>query len=163
MDKGQIVAQAYAGDGGNILIRSDHFYASYNSLVSASSKLGVDGEVTIESPDTNSEDRLLVLPTSTMGDVSRLLKVPCENRSFEDYMNRSRFLIFPIAGSTPSPFDLQPSHLSSQFLQKLRTHSSLLSINQNELKSQRLQQIAWLCRHKMPSIQKKTVISEQLF
>ena len=31
--------------------------------------------------------------------------------SYEEYINRSRLLVIPLAGSSLSPFDLKPSHL----------------------------------------------------
>jgi filamentous hemagglutinin family protein len=62
LDKGKIKAQADEGSGGNIRIMSDQFIASPDSLVSASSKLGLDGSVNIDSPDMNFEQFLVVLP-----------------------------------------------------------------------------------------------------
>jgi len=62
MDKGKIIAQADAGHGGNIRIVAEQFIKSPESLISASSRLGLDGEVKIDSPIINLDDFLVVLP-----------------------------------------------------------------------------------------------------
>ncbi len=62
MDNGRIVAQAHAGRGGNIRLTSDNLLKSNNRLVSASSRLGIDGDVEIDSPEINLDDFLVVLP-----------------------------------------------------------------------------------------------------
>jgi len=62
LDKGKIKAQADEGSGGNIRITSDQFIKSSDSLVSASSRLGLDGSVHIDSPDMNLDEFLVVLP-----------------------------------------------------------------------------------------------------
>jgi len=52
------------GRGGNINIVAEKFIDSPDSLVSASSRLGLDGDVNIESPTVNLDDFLMVLPGS---------------------------------------------------------------------------------------------------
>jgi hypothetical protein len=47
----QIVAQANAGTGGNIDLVANNFVADTETLISASSKRGIDGTVEIESPN----------------------------------------------------------------------------------------------------------------
>ena len=47
----QIVAQANVGDGGNIALAANLFVADTETLISASSARGIDGEVAIESPN----------------------------------------------------------------------------------------------------------------
>jgi filamentous hemagglutinin family protein len=169
IDKGQIIAQAYEGHGGNIQLKSDHFYASVNSVISASSKLGLDGEIDIDSPDTNVNDGVLLLPSSPMVDASILLKQTCENMSFEEYMNRSSFIFFPIAGSSLSPFDLQPSRLSAnsfaQTVKKNNTHSD--SMNHQKSKDARHKdtkhRVSTILAFCQPKIPEKMVMPEQLF
>jgi large exoprotein involved in heme utilization and adhesion len=111
MDNGQIVAQADEGRGGNIRIVAEQFIKSPDSLVSASSRLGLDGNVEIDSPDENVSEGIFSLASDHL-DASSLMKKPCDVMSYEEYLNRHRLVVFPIAGSTPSPFDLQPSSLS---------------------------------------------------
>jgi len=64
MNGSKIIAQADEGHGGDIYIVADQFIASSCSQISASSKLGVDGEVDIESPAVNLDDFLVALPGS---------------------------------------------------------------------------------------------------
>jgi filamentous hemagglutinin family protein len=44
---------AYVGNGGNISIIVDQFISSSDTIIDASSELGVDGEINIHSPDEN--------------------------------------------------------------------------------------------------------------
>ncbi len=89
MRDSKIVANAYKGKGGNIHLSSDHFVASAQSKVDASSELGIDGTVTIDSPDANISGGLIVLPTNFM-DATRWMKIPCAQRSGASV---SRFVI----------------------------------------------------------------------
>jgi len=102
LNHSQITAQAIEGNGGNIYIKSEQFISSPNSLVSASSKLGLDGEVRIESPDTDMEGFLVILPEDVM-EASKLMKKPCSMRG-------SSFTVQKINGSPQTPYDYQPSH-----------------------------------------------------
>jgi filamentous hemagglutinin family protein len=117
LDKAKIVAHADRGRGGNIRIVADQFITSPDSLVSASSRLGLDGNVEIHAPDENVTEGMLALSSEAM-DATRMMKKPCELMTYEEYLNRSRFVVNPIAGSTPSPFDLLPSRLSPKSLKK---------------------------------------------
>ncbi|RKZ38362.1 MAG: hypothetical protein DRQ49_14495 [Gammaproteobacteria bacterium] len=109
---GKIKAQADEGRGGNIRIVANHFIKSFDSIVSASSRLGIDGNVEIDSPSENVTEGLLTLSTTPI-DTDTSSKDPCSVYSWEEYINRSRFDIHPIAGSPPSPYDLTPSRLSN--------------------------------------------------
>jgi hypothetical protein len=53
LNDSQIIANAYEGKGGNIRIIADVFLASPESIVDASSTLGIDGTVDIRAPITN--------------------------------------------------------------------------------------------------------------
>ncbi|TMI37830.1 S-layer family protein, partial [Candidatus Bathyarchaeota archaeon] len=53
LQNSQILAQAFAGQGGNITITTGTFLPDANSLVDASSQLGLNGTVTIQSPTSN--------------------------------------------------------------------------------------------------------------
>jgi hypothetical protein len=64
-----IQADADAGKGGNINITASQFFKSPDSLVDASSRIGINGTINILAPDTNVSgtlaalaDRLLSLP-----------------------------------------------------------------------------------------------------
>ena len=62
MNNGLLIAQAHEGRGGNIHVGSQQLVQSPCSQISASSRLGIDGDVTIESPSINLDDFLVVLP-----------------------------------------------------------------------------------------------------
>jgi large exoprotein involved in heme utilization and adhesion len=57
-----ILARAFQGNGGNITINTQYFLASPDSIVDASSALGVSGQVSISSPDTDLTSGLAQLP-----------------------------------------------------------------------------------------------------
>ncbi len=76
LDGSRIVANARQGRGGNIRIVADFFFASPDSLVSASSDLGIDGVVEIDSPDTDLNAGLVELPADFF-DVATLLTQGC--------------------------------------------------------------------------------------
>ncbi len=114
LDNGKIIARAKEGQGGNIDINTTGIYTfppKSASSIDASSELGIDGVVTIDSPNENVTEGLLTLPTTPI-DTGTLSKDSCAVHSWEEYINRSRFDIHPIAGSPPSPYDLTPSRLS---------------------------------------------------
>ncbi len=61
LNQGEIKAQANEGQGGNIRIVTDQYLKSTDSLISASSRLGIDGRVEITAPELNiSESTFMV-------------------------------------------------------------------------------------------------------
>jgi len=82
MNHSRTIARAYEGEGGNIDIAAEHFIQSSDSVVDASSALGIDGIVRIESPDEDVGDALTVLPVSYI-DAARWLGKPCRERGGE--------------------------------------------------------------------------------
>lgn len=62
LDNGRIIANAYEGTGGNIHMIADYYFPDADSVVQASSELGIDGSVTIEAPETDLGAGLAVLP-----------------------------------------------------------------------------------------------------
>jgi filamentous hemagglutinin family protein len=105
LDNSSIVAQADKGYGGNIRIVAEHFLKSYESLISASSRLGIDGEVIIPFSDKTINGNLLTL-SSNFEDNSHQL-IPCQG-SLD--AKRSRFKVNLIEGVPDSPEDFQSSH-----------------------------------------------------
>ena len=51
VNRGDVVARANAGNGGNITISAGFFVASAESAIDASSSRGLDGEILIDSPN----------------------------------------------------------------------------------------------------------------
>jgi large exoprotein involved in heme utilization and adhesion len=75
----QIVANAFGGRGGNILINAGVFLADPASLVSASSTLGLQGTVNIQAPVTSLSGTLAPLPQAFVN-VAALLPARCATR-----------------------------------------------------------------------------------
>jgi large exoprotein involved in heme utilization and adhesion len=99
LNDSRIIANAFEGNGGNIHIVSDYFLAGPESTVMASSQLGIDGTVQIDSPDTDISGRLSSLKTPDL-DVTGLLHTSCALKT----MDRSSSLIVTGRGgllSTP--------------------------------------------------------------
>jgi filamentous hemagglutinin family protein len=140
MNHGRIIAQADAGHGGNIRIVADQFLKTPDSLVSASSRLGINGQVRIDSPDQTIGNSLLA-GANTINAVPNLLPRPCEWASFEEYLNRSTFYVYPLAGSSLSPYDLKPSHAFRSFPTLPTAGQATVSKERRAGGSQRL---AWL-------------------
>jgi large exoprotein involved in heme utilization and adhesion len=63
----QIIANAVGGNGGNITIITGEFVPSSNSIVSASSQLGIAGAIDIEAPRTALDKSLTTLPSELRG------------------------------------------------------------------------------------------------
>ncbi len=63
LDNSQIIAQAVRGHGGNITIAANEYFPSADSLVSATSSLGISGIVEIIGPRVDLDGSLIVLPS----------------------------------------------------------------------------------------------------
>ncbi len=72
LERGTIAANAFGGPGGNILIVANNFIATPDSVVEASSQLGINGTVRIDSPDTDVTTGVAVLTESLMNAAARL-------------------------------------------------------------------------------------------
>ena len=83
LDQGKIQAQAEEGRGGDIHIISDEFISSPDSVISASSKLGVDGKVIISSPDVDISGRVIILASDFL-DATTQLKKGCQVEDVEE-------------------------------------------------------------------------------
>lgn len=112
LNQGQIKAQADGGRGGDIRITAQNYIKSIDSLVSASSKIGIDGQIMIQAPQETFSGSLMVLPGKVMDGI-HLLRKPCGVMTFEEFENRSRFAVTSLAGSHSSPVDWKPSAPSS--------------------------------------------------
>lgn len=104
LNNSRIVANAYGGNGGNILIVTDNFIASMDSVVDASSRFGLDGTVIIRSPDADLSSSITDLPESFL-DVAALLREPCAARRS---LNRSSFIVRGRDAIPPGPMTSLP-------------------------------------------------------
>lgn len=96
LDQSRILANAFGGRGGNILIVTDYFIGSSDSLVDASSRLGVDGRVAISSSVDELDSNLITLPDTYL-EAAGLLREPCSARHYSDRSS------FTVAGRTGLP------------------------------------------------------------
>ncbi len=81
LNQGQVKAQADEGQGGNIRIIAEQFVASADSLVSASSRLGVDGQVIISAPNEKVGNKLFLVLPANLKRTDEYLKAPCGART----------------------------------------------------------------------------------
>lgn len=105
-----VIAQAVGGDGGNIHIETNAIYPfppESQSPIDASSQLGVDGIVSINSPETDISSSLTVLPSHFM-DATQWAKTPCAARSGESV---STFIFYGKDAIPSPPDDWQPGPL----------------------------------------------------
>jgi filamentous hemagglutinin family protein len=128
LENSDITANAYAGDGGNVSIKAQGIYwmikrsrADLESLlkdppfdpdrlptndITASSELGVEGEVTIDTPDLDPSRGLVELPGAPV-DASRLIAQRCpQTRSERLARQQGTFYIVGRGGLPYRPGDL---------------------------------------------------------
>ena len=76
LDRSQIIAQAVEGHGGNITITADEFVASPDSIVSATSQVGISGTIEIIGPRVDLNGALVVL-SSELRNAAAVLRNSC--------------------------------------------------------------------------------------
>jgi len=108
LNRSQIRADAFGGPGGNVHIGADVFLASPDSLVSASSALGVAGTVDIRAPVTSLSGRFAPLPEAFLS-AAELLPVQCAARLREG--KSSSFVLGGREGLPLEPGGILPSPL----------------------------------------------------
>jgi filamentous hemagglutinin family protein len=75
-EQSAIVAQAVRGEGGNIAINTQGLFSTPETQIDASSDLGIDGIVRIDTPDIDPSQQLVQLPDQVL-DASRLIANSC--------------------------------------------------------------------------------------
>lgn len=175
LENGKIIARAFEGNGGNMNITTTDIFRFGNesaSPIDASSKLGIDGEVVVNSPDTNISGALLGLPARF--DVSNLLQSPCNAKIAE---NLSSFVIVPSEGVANAPNDLLPSgpmlkplplkpksHIKSKEITTKRSMSAVAMMTECHPKSSKRTRTVIKSVTQKPRMKKSSVIPEpQLF
>ncbi|MCP4691570.1 MAG: S-layer family protein [Desulfobacterales bacterium] len=86
LEKSAVTANAYEGAGGNIRIVADVFLADPESVVDASSALGIDGRVDIQAPIQNINGAITPLREDFLN-AAALLREPCAARIREGKYN----------------------------------------------------------------------------
>jgi filamentous hemagglutinin family protein len=104
LDGSSIKAQAVKNAGGNITI-SGILFKSPHSIISASSELSMDGEVTLK-PDTNISDSITTLPDTLMNAPTQISE-RCATRSNRGGL--SSFVVKERVGLPSRPGELAPS------------------------------------------------------
>lgn len=99
LNASDVIARAAKGEGGDIEIHADTLLLSADSILDASSELGVDGSVDVAAPVVQVEGRLDPLPASFL-DVRALLREHCALRDAEA---GSSFVIEDGPAPPPSP------------------------------------------------------------
>ncbi len=89
MNRSTIQANAFGGNGGNIKIVAGNFLKSTGSVVQASSQLGIDGNIQIDSPEIEVDAGLIHLPASFL-DASRWVRSACRAQAAG---SRSSFIV----------------------------------------------------------------------
>ena len=100
LNNSQIIANAYEGNGGNIHIISNHHIQSSDSIVDASSQLGIDGMIHIDSPDIDLANRITLLASNFLN-AEQWITTPCRLRS-DDTISR---IIITRKEAHPDPID----------------------------------------------------------
>ncbi|MCP4701692.1 MAG: hypothetical protein GY862_33265, partial [Gammaproteobacteria bacterium] len=113
LDKGKIKADASKGNGGDVMINATGIYKfskepltggadEKNAAISAHSELGINGEIRINSPDTDISGDLIVPPADFLKKEDVSIQ-QCEQRSVRE---SSRFAIGPLKDLPVPPDDL---------------------------------------------------------
>ena len=105
LNNSQIIANANAGNGGNITIVADNFIKDQASVIEASSNLGIDGTITIDSPNQEVSNGGTELPDSFLS-VLELASQECALKTRSDI---SSLIISGREGLRSSPGDLLPA------------------------------------------------------
>jgi len=105
-------------------MKSNHFWVSSDSIISASSKKGLDGRVNVDSPDMNMDmEIVVVLPDGFLR--NNQLQSPCASRIAE---NQNYFYIVPSEGTSNAVNDLLPSGPSLSQIKSVKTTKSTTGI-----------------------------------
>ncbi len=93
----KVIANAFKGTGGNIAIDSNVFLADPDTIIDASSSLGIDGQVDIRSPVTQINSQISPLSKDFRTIVS-LLRKPCMAR-----VHKGKYSSFMVKGRDSLP------------------------------------------------------------
>ncbi|MBF0123856.1 MAG: hypothetical protein HQL60_00810 [Magnetococcales bacterium] len=105
LERSRIEANAHGGAGGNIQISSQTLLRDLDSTITASSALGLQGTVSINTPNTNVADSLSAAAMQLV-DIGAISGRPCAKRK---YGSHSSFVIGGKGGLPEQPGDLRSS------------------------------------------------------
>ncbi|MGC9505114.1 filamentous hemagglutinin N-terminal domain-containing protein [Baaleninema sp.] len=98
LENSRLEADAFAGRGGNIRVFARGFFQSPDSRISASSRLGIDGTIDIETPQFSQENLFALNPEE-----SRLTETVVDRCTA--FNAGSEFVFVGRGGLPPTPFD----------------------------------------------------------
>ncbi len=98
LNHSDIIANAYAGDGGNLLLICDYLFADSASRMEASSELGLDGTIEIDTPNLDLSESFIVLPGYRR--IPEVLQDDCEASSRD---TSSSLVVTGSGGLPPQP------------------------------------------------------------
>ncbi|BAY79270.1 filamentous hemagglutinin outer membrane protein (plasmid) [Nostoc linckia NIES-25] len=127
-----ITANAVKGQGGNINIRVQGFFVSPDSVISASSQLGINGVVEINKPDTDPSRGLVNLPTNIV-DASQLIAQTCRTGGEATANQQSEFIVTGRGGLPPNPIEPLSSDAIWQDLQPYALVNEKVNGSQKEV------------------------------
>jgi large exoprotein involved in heme utilization and adhesion len=112
-NRSHIVADAGEGegDGGNIRITADNYFAFPGTVVDASSDLGLDGVVEVNTPDVNLAGALAELPSNPL-DAASQMKEPCTARRSGE--RAGSFAVRGAEGIPPEPDGWLPATVARE-------------------------------------------------
>ncbi|NER38376.1 MAG: filamentous hemagglutinin N-terminal domain-containing protein [Oscillatoria sp. SIO1A7] len=97
LEDSEIRANAVQGSGGNIQIFTDGIFQSANSAITASSRFGIDGIVSINTPEADATLQLVELPENLL-DASSQLQSGCATT-----IQANSFIVTGRGGVPPNP------------------------------------------------------------
>ena len=101
LDESDITANAVAGRGGNISLTTQGIFQEPNSTITAASELGIDGTITINSPDVDPTSGVIELPTVPIDADAILAQDLCKFQD-EKIAKGSSFIITGRGGLNPT-------------------------------------------------------------
>ncbi|PMB40078.1 hypothetical protein CEN40_22860 [Fischerella thermalis CCMEE 5205] len=99
LEGSKITANAFQGNGGNISINTQALFVCPECQITASSQLGVDGEIEILTPDTSTNQEVLDLPQQ----ITKPEEVVAQVCPAERKQGQSEFIITGRGGLPPRP------------------------------------------------------------
>lgn len=143
VNRSQIRADAFDGNGGRIFIRADNFVMSASSAITASSRGpgdGVDGVIVIDSPEAEvSSER--AEPAAQYLDVAGLLRTSCGAAGSQ----AATFVVATVAGLPASPEGPLPAPLWDALAEAPAVRAGAAPISSRDLRSLRVAALAGGC------------------
>ena len=97
LDDSRINANAFEGRGGNVTITASGIFTDTNSSIDASSQLGIDGTIILNTPDVDPSSGLLELPDTPIDATALIGRDPCRHGDRSEFVNIGR------GGLPPNP------------------------------------------------------------